>query len=490
MTRLSPHAQPRTIVERVPAPIPILRQQIDCDPRSLAARVAALSSPAILESGRGFPNNGRWSIYAAWPRSTFHARANADITVIEHEHTTNRRNSRQSNDPFAAFGAWLARFDLVAPKPAPPDERPPFLGGAIGWIAYDAGAWLDRVPRHSAVDNSRVLLAFDLYDTFVTHDLDRDEVAIWAVDLNSEGEHALRDRLDRWAETLNRPEPATVSCAHSQSVQATMPKSAYVHAVDQSLAYIRAGDVYQVNLAQRFEAFGPFIPLDVFLRLRDRSPAPFSAFIPRGRHSIVSSSPECFFQTRGRRIVTDPIKGTRPRGVSIAADQRLRTDLATSEKDRAELTMIIDLERNDLGRVCEFGTVRVSDPFRIESFSNVHHLVASVEGTLQSRVGPIEILRALFPGGSITGAPKIRAMQIITEIEPVARNAYTGSIGYLSLGASAFNIAIRTLEFDGEHVAYHVGGAIVADSNPESEYQETLDKGRAIREVLEGWTAP
>jgi para-aminobenzoate synthetase component 1 len=274
----------------------------------------------------------------------------------------------------------------------------------------------------------------------------------------------------------------------SAAPRSDISRNDYLAAVERALEYIRAGDIYQVNLSQRFATRGTIVPLDLYLRLRERSPAPFGALLfGREPEAIVSSSPEWFYQTRGRKIVTRPIKGTRPRGETPEEDRRLREELCQSGKDRAELTMIIDLERNDLGRVCEYGSVRVLTPYEIESFSSVHHLVSTIEGTLRPEVGAMDVLYAMFPGGSITGAPKIRAMQIIEELEPVGRGVYTGAIGYLSFGASAFNIAIRTIAADRNLVSYHVGGGIVADSDPAAEYEETLAKGRAMLEVLEGW---
>jgi para-aminobenzoate synthetase component 1 len=202
--------------------------------------------------------------------------------------------------------------------------------------------------------------------------------------------------------------------------------------------------------------------------------------------AVLSASPEWFYQTRGDRLVTRPIKGTRPRGETAEDDRRLAAELASSPKDRAELTMIVDLERNDLGRVCKFGSVKVSEALTVETFAQVHHLVATVEGRLRSDAGPIDVIRGLFPGGSITGAPKIRAMEIIDELEPNRRSLYTGAVGYFGRGSSGFNIAIRTMLVEGSQVSFQVGGGIVADSDPAAEYRETLDKGRALREVLEG----
>ena len=251
------------------------------------------------------------------------------------------------------------------------------------------------------------------------------------------------------------------------------------------LDYIAAGDVFQVNLSQRFLVTGRPDPLDIYLRLKARSPAPYAAFLRWGDLAVASASPELFYQTHGDTIVTRPIKGTRPRGSTPAEDERLAAELRSSAKDRAELTMIVDLERNDLGRVCEYGSVDVVQAMKLESFAHVHHLVATVEGAISPGAGPVDVVRAVFPGGSITGAPKIRAMEIIDELEVNQRSLYTGAIGYFSRGgSSAFNIAIRTVLIEGNHASFQVGGGIVADSDPEAEYEETLVKGRGMRAVL------
>jgi para-aminobenzoate synthetase component 1 len=255
--------------------------------------------------------------------------------------------------------------------------------------------------------------------------------------------------------------------------------------VGRALEYIRAGDIFQVNFSQRFRAGGDPNPLDLFERLAEISPAPFSALLRWGDDAIVSASPEWFYTIAGDRIVTRPIKGTRPRGADPESDAALRAELLASAKDRAELTMIVDLERNDLGRICRYGTVRVTDALRVETYAQVHHLVATVEGELRPEVTPADAIRAIFPGGSITGAPKIRAMEIIDELEPCRRGPYTGAIGFLGRDGSArFNIAIRTLVVEGGSVSYHAGGGIVADSDPASEYEETLHKGRGLHRLI------
>ena len=264
-------------------------------------------------------------------------------------------------------------------------------------------------------------------------------------------------------------------------------KPEYIQSVKRVKEYIAAGDVYQVNLSQRFSTTLEMDPWDLYLLLRERNPAPYAAYINAGDFQLISSSPECFLTLDpiSRRVVTKPIKGTRPRSTDPAEDQRLAQELESSAKDMAENIMIVDLERNDLGRVCEFGSVSVPELAMIESYPTVHHLVSTVTGRLRDDCDVVDLLTATFPGGSITGAPKIRAMEIIAELEPVRRGVYTGSIGCLGFDGSVnLNIAIRTAVVKDGMCHFHVGGGIVADSDPEAEYQETLDKGRAFLEVL------
>ena len=252
--------------------------------------------------------------------------------------------------------------------------------------------------------------------------------------------------------------------------------------------YIAAGDIYQVNLSHRFTAkVGPdFDNFRLYRSLRDRSPAPYSAFICEEDREVLSSSPEQFLSLSGRSIRTRPIKGTRPRFRVREKDEKSAYDLLTSTKEVAELIMITDLERNDLGQICEFGTVEATELLKLERFAQVFHLVSTVEGTLREEVDAISALRACFPGGSITGAPKKRAREIIEELEPVKRGLYTGAIGCFGFnGESRFNIAIRTAIREGETLHFHVGAGIVADSDPEKEWEETLHKAAGILQAAE-----
>lgn len=281
------------------------------------------------------------------------------------------------------------------------------------------------------------------------------------------------------------PHPARHDLRHGWAAGFT--RAGFLKAVSRAREHIAAGDIYQVNLSQRFER--RVAPQDslfgLYERLRSVSPAPMAAYLDAGEREVLSSSPETFLRMHGRSIQTRPIKGTRPRFADPGRDSRSAFELQTSEKEIAELVMITDLERNDLGRVCEFGSVTVTDLLKLERFEQVHHLVSTVTGQLRADAGHLDALAACFPGGSITGAPKKRAMEIIADLEPVPRGLYTGAIGYLGYNEeSQFNIAIRTLVRDGPLLSYSVGAGIVADSLSEMEYRETLQKAEGIRLAL------
>jgi para-aminobenzoate synthetase component 1 len=259
----------------------------------------------------------------------------------------------------------------------------------------------------------------------------------------------------------------------------------YLKAVERAKEYILAGDIFQVNLSQRFEADLTIPPYELYRRLRRINPAPFASYLNFAGVSVVSASPERFLKLQGDWVETRPIKGTRPRGKSAEEDRALAQELLSSIKDRAENVMIVDLERNDLGRVCRYGTVRVVELAILETYPTVFHLTSTVRGRLCPDKTRIDLLKATFPGGSITGAPKVRAMEIIDELEPTRRSVYTGSIGYLSFsGEMDLNIVIRTFLVKEGKAYFQVGGGIVYDSEPEAEYEETLDKAKALFQAL------
>lgn len=330
---------------------------------------------------------------------------------------------------------------------------------AVGFLGYEAHRYLENSPVTAADDIGLPDYWLGLYDKAVVFD-----------------NHP----------TASHPVSHTRKQAKS-ALTSSFSKPEYLEAVRRVKEYIAAGDVYQVNLSQRFSVPMEIDPWDMYLLLRERNPAPYAAYINAGDFQIISSSPERFLTLDpiSRMVETRPIKGTRPRSEDPIEDVRLARELELSEKDMAENVMIVDLERNDLGRVCEFGSVKVTELAVIESHPTVHHLVSTVTGRLRSECNSVDLLTATFPGGSITGAPKIRAMEIIAEMEPVRRGVYTGAIGCIGFDGSVnLNIAIRTAVVKDGMCHFHVGGGIVADSDPEAEYQETLDKGRAFMEVL------
>ena len=460
-----------------------VHQVLDLPAERLAAVIGTWPQPAILASGPGLGAAGRTSILSAYPRLVFEA---SDQKWTRQ--TDSGAYVTGSGDPLAELARLCRQYSLAEPREAPEDDTSPFQGGLIGFLGYDLAPLLERLPRQAARDSRLPEIRMALYDTALTVDHQTGAVTLHAWDLTDEGHESLLRRCRLWRRTLRSAlsSPRLVRKSMLGTLQSNLELASYLKRVRRAIEYIAAGDVFQVNIAQRFTARGLVEPLDLFLRLRQASPAPYAAYLSWRDLAVISSSPELFYRTRGDRVATRPIKGTRPRGSNPDEDQRLAGELAGSAKDRAELTMIIDLERNDLGRVCQFGSVKVVDPLSVESFAQVHHLVATVEGQLRPGLGPVDLIRAVFPGGSITGAPKIRTMEIIDELEPNRRGLYTGAIGYLSRGGrSAFNIAIRTMIAEGDRVSYQVGGGIVADSDPLMEYHETLHKGRALRAVLQ-----
>ncbi len=287
--------------------------------------------------------------------------------------------------------------------------------------------------------------------------------------------YATGDLISRLAEN-----PAPAHCARPV-FRSGMPREKFLAMVRRAQDYIAAGDIYQVNLSHRFASAWSGEPWAFYEALRHYSPAPNAAFLDLGGSTVLSASPESFLKMSGRAIRTRPIKGTRPRHADALADERSAFDLITSPKEVSELIMITDLERNDLGSVCEFGSVTVPELLKLERHEQVFHLVSTVEGRLRDSVDHAAALRACFPGGSITGAPKKRAREIIAELEPVPRGLYTGALGWFGFnGESQFSIAIRTVLVDGDEAHFHVGSGIVADSSPEAEWQETLDKAAGI----------
>lgn len=346
------------------------------------------------------------------------------------------------------------RAALAAGADAPAGDRGFPLGGLCGWVGYAGDFVFGDFPE---------MLVFD-------HRAGR-----W---------HQVGGLASEW-------QPPQEARPVVGEFRPRMERAEFLAAVGRIREWIAAGDIYQVNLTQAFEAeVGAGQLFGLYEVLRECSPAPLAAYLALGGREILSSSPETFLRLSGRGIETRPIKGTRPRFADPDEDRRSAYELQTSPKEIAELVMITDLLRNDIGQVCEFGSVQVDEMLQLETLGQVHHLVSTVSGRLCGGIDHLDALAACFPGGSITGAPKKRAMEIIAELEPLPRGVYCGALGYLGYhGESQFNIAIRTLVREGGKLSYHVGAGIVADSDPEKEYEETLHKAAGIRLAVERWRA-
>lgn len=368
----------------------------------------------------------------------------------------------------------------------------PFTAGAVGYFGYDLKSFVERLPDIAKDDLDLDDSVFGFYDTVIIHDSLKKKAYIASSGLPfldaQENKKRACERLECFKDIIDyspAERKASRPLTPPAAISSNFSKSSYMKAIVRAKEYIKQGDIYQVNLSQRFEADFKGDPYDLYLRLRGINPAPFSSFLGFDGIFILSSSPERFLLKRKDYIETRPIKGTRPRGSDGLSDTSLEKELIDSPKDRAEHLMIVDLERNDLGRICEYGSVRSSEFITMEKYSTVFHLVSTVSGRLKKGIGPIESLMAAFPGGSITGAPKIRAMEIIEELEPVKRAVYTGAIGYISFdGNMDTSIVIRTFIVKDERAFFQVGGGIVADSDPEKEYDETIDKARALFKSL------
>lgn len=381
-----------------------------------------------------------------------------------------------SGEPFTILQDRLA---TIAPDLADDPALPPFQGGAAGYLGYDLARGLEKLPARAQAHPYMPDMLVGLYDKLCAYDHQRGKA--WFIVLADDEQKARHEYEKLRALPLSAPPAYDSSAAPQWSPRETADQ--YCAKVQRVIDYIHAGDIFQANLSQQFTAPLPpgFDSFAHYCRLRTVNPAPFAAYMNGGRVRISSASPERFLSLRGRDVDTRPIKGTRPRRSDPAADTGMRAALAASEKDRAENAMIVDLLRNDISKVCDDHSVNVPQLCAVESFAAVHHLVSVVTGQLRADKDATDLLRACFPGGSITGAPKIRAMEIIEELEPVRRGPYCGSLFYIgSGGAMDSNIVIRTIIYDGEQATINVGGGIVADSDPAAEYQETLDKGRAL----------
>ena len=472
-------------------PESLVEQLLGEPPQSTATAGVVLLRSALFDSPQA-----RYSFVAARPFLTFRSfGSRCEITIHDSRFTT----QLQFGNPWQLLDALLARCELL-------DEIDlPFpLGGCFGYFGYDLKNFVEpKLPRRAVNDLELPDCHVGFYDSLVVFDHRLGKTCVVSTGLQADGsrsEQRAREQVDFWKAALVgnhlRPSHRGVetegkSPCPGDSLASNLSRAEFLAKVGRVQRYIRAGDIYQVNLSQRLMSPCALTGWELFQRLSAVSPAPFSAFLDcddgsrHGRFQIASSSPEQFLRLSGPHIETRPIKGTRPRDHDPTRDAQLAYELQTSPKELAELVMITDLLRNDLGKVCEYGSVQVPELARLERFAQVQHLVSTVEGRLRRDVTHFAAFASCFPGGSITGAPKIRAMEIIDELEPISRGPYTGAIGYLGFNReSQLSITIRTAICKEGCAYFNVGAGVVADSNPEAEYEETLAKAAGFLAAL------
>jgi len=445
------------------------------DSASLFAHIAHWPWAVYLDSGRPVSAYGRYDIFSADPFLSLTTNgARTEIRSADKVQVS-------TDDPFQLLKSCLADY-RTAPGALP------FAGGAMGYFAYDLGRRLEKLPTIAQDAEQVPEMAVGIYDWAVV--LDHAERRAWLV---AQGfDERTRAHWEELRAMFSRPATNNIGQFHiTAPVTSNMNQAAYARAFTRVQDYIRAGDCYQVNLAQRFAAQAAGDPWAAYCKLRQISPAPFAAYLNTPQAQVLSASPECFLRVHDGMVETKPIKGTRPRAADAAQDAANAEELRASLKDRAENLMIVDLLRNDIGKNCATGSVKVEKLLELESFANVHHLVSTISGRLAPGHDALDLLRGCFPGGSVTGAPKLRAMEIIEELEPHRRGVYCGAIGYVGFdGNMDTNIAIRTAVYAHGELRFWAGGGIVADSEMEKEYRETLDKASSMLQLAEKLGAP
>ncbi len=498
---MTEEAGPPVVRELVQPPTPWTALERCCD----------LPFVLFLDSAAREPERGRYSYLSAAPFAVFRARRD-EWELAE----APRGEARLPSDAFRSVQYEVTDRGQGSPLEAVRDRfrrfrsqtavgAPPFQGGAAGYFSYDLAHSLETLPRARWDEFGTDDIVLGFYDWTVAWDHDEGRAFVIANGHPATGDErsrcanaridavvrALADdrRRDPLPVTSKRIAESDLAPGHAltgwDGIRSDFSRDGYLAAVERAIEEICAGEVFQVNLSQRLLAPERWPPIEHYRRLREENPAPFAAYFHAGTAAIASSSPEQFLAVNGRRVVTRPIKGTRPRGHTAMADSFQGPALFESEKDRAENVMIVDLLRNDLSKVCSPGSVRVPRLFDIERHPTVYHLVSEVEGELRPDVDPFDLVAATFPGGSITGAPKVRAMEIISELEPTARGPYCGSLGWIGFnGDLSTNILIRTVTIAGGWLQIPVGGGIVAPSRPREEYEETLNKAKGMLRSL------
>ena len=425
---------------------------------------------------------GRYSIMGYEPFLIFKSRG-SDVFIQD-----TSRQIHFKGDPLDILGVYLEKYHVSK------DElRLPCYGGAVGYLSYDLGRTIENIPARAIDDLHLPECILGFYDILLVYDHLKQKAYFVSTGFPefsrdsrlARAEARLTEFKQRIITEMEKPLTFPTLPQVQAELRSNFTHDGYVAAVQKARQYIVDGDIFEVNLSQRYTSASQIEPFELYQRLRRLNPAPFASFLNFDEVTIVGSSPERFLRLQGDRVETRPIKGTIRRGQTPEQDAANGRWLLASEKDKAENMMIVDLERNDLGRVCRYGSVKVTELAILETFPTVFHLTSTVVGQLREGISRVDLLKATFPGGSITGAPKIRSMEIIDELEPTRRSIYTGSLGYFSFdGDLDLNIVIRTFLIKGGQAYFQLGGAVVFDSDPESEYRETLDKGKALFKAL------
>ncbi|MBI6875475.1 aminodeoxychorismate synthase component I [Clostridium aciditolerans] len=422
---------------------------------------------SILDSAMAYKNLGRYSVVGLNPFTTF--KYEEKICTINGE--------KVSGEPFEELKKLINIYKVEN------NTELPYIAGAIGYFSYDLGRTIEKFPIMALEEVKIPDCYFYFYDNAIVVDNLEKKTYITGLGILKSSENSVGEIRNRILKG-NRVKYDELNKSNTEFTS-NFGKDEYIDTVEKVRQYIRTGDIYITNLTQRFCCDTTKDPYEVYKNLRHINPAPFAAFMNIEDFSIVSSSPERFLEIKSNIVETRPIKGTRPRGKNCEEDLKNKMELINSEKDKSELLMIVDLERNDLSKVCKPFSVKVTELFKLEEYSTVFHLVSTVVGELRDEYTAVDCLKACFPGGSITGAPKVRAMEVIEELEPTRRNIYTGCIGYFGFDGNAdFNIVIRTILMKDKKAYLGVGGGITWESLKEDEYQETLDKAKALMRVL------
>ena len=420
----------------------------------------------LLDSPKEDENLSKFSFIGLNPFMTFEARKNKAFVD----------GKEVDGDPFEVLDDLIKKYKVSEDI----FSSIPLLSGAIGYISYDICRILENIPNNSKEDFNISDMKFIFYNNIIIFDLKNNKQYITSLNGIDEEINLIEYKIN---EAIYLKEEVVKE--NSKNFISNFNKEDYKSAITKLKDYIVSGDVYIANMTQRFYTENTEDSFEIYKKLRSINKAPFSAFMNFEDFQIISSSPERFLEINNRKVITRPIKGTRPRGKNKEEDIKNSLELLNSEKDKAELLMVVDLERNDLSKVCKPHSVKVTELFKLETYATVFHLVSTVEGILKEDVSVIKCIKECFPGGSITGTPKIRAMEIIEELEGLKRNIYTGSIGYFDFRGNAdFNIAIRTIVKKDNKAYFGVGGGITYDSIEEDEYNETLDKAKALMRVL------